>query len=83
MRLDLHILVIIFLVKKLVVINEKKELLTLNKPVFIGCTVLELSKLAIYEFHYDFIKVKLISLHYYIQIQIILFMKLLVKIFMK
>ena len=42
--------------KNLVVINEKKELLTLNKPVYIGCTLLELSKLAIYEFHYDFMK---------------------------
>ena len=35
---------------------KKKELLTLNKPVYVGCTVLELSKLAMYEFHYDFMK---------------------------
>ena len=45
-----------FFGKNLVVINEKKELLTLNKSVYIGCTLLELSKLAIYEFHYDFMK---------------------------
>ena len=35
---------------------KKKELLTLNKPVYVGCTVLELSKLAMHEFHYDFMK---------------------------
>ena len=44
--------------KNLVVINEKKELLTLNKPVYVGCTVLELSKLAMYKFYYDFMKKK-------------------------
>ena len=31
--------------KNLVVIHEKKELLTLNKPIYVGNTVLELSKL--------------------------------------
>ena len=48
---DLHTLVITFswkLGKNLVVINEKKELLTLNKPIYVGCTVLELSKLEMY-----------------------------------
>ena len=29
--------------KNLVVIHGKKKLLTLNKPVYVGCTVLELS----------------------------------------
>ena len=36
--------------KNLVVIHEKIELLTLNKPIYVGCTVLELSKLAMYTF---------------------------------
>ena len=36
--------------KNLVVIHEKKELLTLNKPIYVGCTVLELSKLTMYKF---------------------------------
>ena len=36
----------------------KKELLTLNKPIYVGCTVLELSKLAMYKFYYDFVKKK-------------------------
>ena len=42
--------------KRLVAIYEKKELLTLNKPIYVGCTILELSKLEIYKFHYDFVK---------------------------
>ena len=37
-------------------IHEKKEQLTLNKPIYVGNTVLELSKLTMYEFHYDFMK---------------------------
>ena len=36
----------------------KKELLTLNKPIYVGCTALELSKLAMYKFYYDFVKKK-------------------------
>ena len=30
--------------------------LTLNKPIYVGITVLEASKLAMYSFHYDFMK---------------------------
>ena len=37
--------------KRLVAIHEKKELLTLNRPIYVGCTVLELSKLEMYKFH--------------------------------
>ena len=44
--------------KRLVVIHEKKEQLTLNKPIYVGNTVLELSKLAMYKFYYDFVKKK-------------------------
>ena len=42
--------------KRLVAIHEKKGLLTLNKPMYVGCTVLELSKLELYKFHYGFMK---------------------------
>ena len=42
--------------KRLVAIHEKKELLTLNQPIYVRCTVLELSKLEMYKFHYDFMK---------------------------
>ena len=55
MHQDLHIL-IIFLVKDQLQFMKKKELLTLNKPVYVGCTVLKLSKLEMYKFHYDFMK---------------------------
>ena len=44
--------------KNLVVVHEKKELLTLNKPIYVGCTVLELSKLSMYKFYYGFVKKK-------------------------
>ena len=44
--------------KRLVAINEKKEQLTLNKPIYVGNTVLELIKLAMYKFYYDFVKKK-------------------------
>ena len=42
--------------KRLIAIHEKKEQLTLNKPIYVGCTVLELTKLEMYKFHYDFMK---------------------------
>ena len=29
---------------------RKKEIVTLNKPIYADCTVLELSKLAMYEY---------------------------------
>ena len=44
--------------KNLVAIHEKKEVLKLNKPVYVACTVHELSKLAMYDFFYDFLKKK-------------------------
>ena len=37
-------------------IYEIKPVLTLNKPIYIGFTVLELSKRFMYDFHYNFIR---------------------------
>ena len=37
----------------LVAIHEKKICLTLNKPIYVGFTVLELSKWEMYDFHYN------------------------------
>ena len=42
--------------KDLCAIHEKKEVIKLNKLINVGCTVLELSKLAMYKFWYDVIK---------------------------
>ena len=37
-------------------IHEIKPVLMLNKPIYIGCTILDLSKWKMYDFHYNFIK---------------------------
>ena len=42
----------------LVAIRKSKVAVKLNKPAYIGMCVLELSKILIYEFHYDYIKNK-------------------------
>ena len=42
--------------KKYAAIHEIKLVLTLNKLICVGFTVLELSKWLMYDFHYNFIK---------------------------
>ena len=42
--------------EKFVAIHEKKICLTLNKPIYVGFAVLEINKLAMHAFHYDFMK---------------------------
>ena len=39
-------------------IKSRKKEVILNKPIYVGMAVLELSKLHMYKFHYDFIKEK-------------------------
>ena len=42
----------------LIVINKVKLALKFNKPAYIGMSALELSKVLMYKFHYDYIKNK-------------------------
>ena len=42
--------------KDYAVIHDNKPVLILNKPIYIGFTVLYLSKWKMYDFHYNFIK---------------------------
>ena len=42
----------------LVAVRKSKVTLTLNKPAYVGICILELSKVLMYEFHYDYMKNK-------------------------
>ena len=42
--------------KNVAAIHEIKSVLILNKTIYVGFTVLELSKWLMYKFHYNFIK---------------------------
>lgn len=44
--------------ENLVAIQLKKTRTILDKPIYVGMSVLDLSKLHMYEFHYDYIKAK-------------------------
>ena len=45
--------------KDFAAIHETKQILILNKPIYIGFTASELSKWLMYDFHYNFIKKKI------------------------
>ena len=41
--------------KNLVAVHCRKKILCLNKPIYAGFCILELSKLLMYQFHYDYV----------------------------
>ena len=41
--------------KKFVAVHCSKTALTLSKPIYVGFSILELSKLLMYQFHYDYV----------------------------
>jgi hypothetical protein len=42
--------------ENLIVVKRLKEVLTLNKPCYVGMSILDLSKTLMYDFHYNTIK---------------------------
>ena len=56
----------------LVATRESKVTLMLNKPAYIGMLILELRKVLMYEFHYDYIKINMATTQdYYLQTLIV------------
>ena len=68
--------------KNFAAIHEIKSILMLNKPIYVGFTVLESSKWLMYDFHYNFIK-KHFDTNCYLLAQTVLLMKSNQKMFMK
>ncbi|XP_066933433.1 uncharacterized protein [Clytia hemisphaerica] len=44
--------------EKFVAMNMRRNKVVMNKPVYLGSAILDLSKIVMYEFHYDYIKPK-------------------------
>ena len=60
--------------KNYATVYEIKPVLTLNKPIYVGFTILELSKWLMYDFHHNF-NTKHLMLNCYLLTQTVLLMK--------
>ena len=47
-----------FFDENLIAVYMKKTMLYFNKPVYLGMSILDLSKFLMYDFHYNYIKTK-------------------------
>ena len=45
----------------LVTTRKSKVTLTLNKPAYAGMCILDLRKILMYKFHYDYIKINMVT----------------------
>ena len=63
----------IFYDNYLVAILKNKVTLTLNKPAYVRICILDLTKVLLYKFHYDYIKkINMVTARdYYLQVRII------------
>ena len=60
--------------KDLATVHEIKPVLIFNKPIYIGFTVLDLSKSKVYDFHYNLLRI-ILMLNCCLLTQAVLFMK--------
>ena len=70
--------------ENLVSVNMKKTSLTMDKPVYLGMCILDLSKVIMFDFHYNYINQNMETMqNYYLRIPTVYFMKYKQKIFIK
>ena len=55
--------------KNFVAVHCSKKVLTLNKPIYVGFYILQLSKLLMYKFHYNYVLKTFDDVKFYLQTQ--------------